>query len=319
MKAVVYDRYGDVDGLRVEDLPVPVPGQGEVLVEVVTTAINLSDWEALTGRPAYARFGGLTRPRRRILGSDIAGRVAAIGPGVSAFSIGDEVYGDNLQHMGGFAEYAIAPAAALAPKPAGLSFAEASAVPQSGAIAMQAVSRAKEGDRMLVNGAGGGTGVLALQLAKTAGLAVTGVDTAEKLDLMRECGASDVLDYRVDDFTRTGPYDLVVDLVARRSVFAYRRALARDGRYLLVGGTARALLRVLTLGAVVGALSGAHLGVLFVRQGPASFAPVGQRAASGDLRVVIDSEWPLAQASEALARHGAGRALGKVVLRVRPG
>lgn len=317
MKAIVYDRYGGIDRLRVEEVPVPTPGPRDVLVEVVATSINLSDWEALHGSPAYARFGGLTKPGKRILGSDIAGRVVAVGAGVTRFSVGEEVYGDNLQRKGGFAEYAVVPESVLALKPAALTFAEASTVPQAGAIAAQAVARAKPGDRMLVNGAGGGTGMFALQLAVAAGLEVVGVDKAGKLDFMRALGASKVIDYRTEDFTRTGRYDLVVDLVAHRSVFAYRRALARGGRYLMVGGTARALLRVLVVGGLLGRLTGAHLGILFVHPGPKSFAPVGELAAAGGIRICIDSTFPLERVPEALAHHGEGRGLGKVVIAVR--
>ena len=317
MRAVVYDRYGQPDQLRLEDMPVPVPRAGEVLIEVVATSVNLSDWESLTGKPAYARIGGLRAPRRRVLGSDIAGLIHAVGDGVEGFGVGDEVYADNLALKGGLAEYAIAPVSALALKPAGLSFAQASTIPQSGAIAVQAVARARAGERMLINGAGGGTGAFAIQLAKANGLHVTGVDTAQKLAFMRALGADEVIDYRAQDFTRTGPYDLIIDLVASRSVFAYRRALARGGRYFMVGGTTRALLRLLTLGAIVGRLSGTRLGVLFVHEGPAQFAPLAQRVLAGDVAVHIDTVFPLEQAPAALEFHGTGRALGKVVVAVR--
>ncbi|MEU1972872.1 NAD(P)-dependent alcohol dehydrogenase [Microbacterium sp. NPDC019599] len=317
MRAVVYDRYGSAANLRLEELPTPEPGPRDVLIEVVATSINLSDWEALTGRPGYARIGGLFAPRRRVLGSDIAGRVAAVGSDVAELRVGDEVYGDNLQLKGGFAEYAIAPASMLAVKPAGLSFADAATLPQSGAIAVQAVARAKPGERMLINGAGGGTGSLAIQLAKAAGIHVTGVDTAAKLDLMLELGADDVIDYRAADFTRTGPYDVVIDLVAHRSVFAYRRALAPGGRYFMVGGSTRALFRLLTLGTIVGMLSRTRLGVLFVREGPAHFTPVADSILNGDVRVRIDSIHPLENVPSALERHGEGRALGKIVVAVR--
>ncbi|MFH8249473.1 NAD(P)-dependent alcohol dehydrogenase [Microbacterium sp. B2969] len=317
MRAVVYDRYGSPDVLRLEDVPTPVPARGEVLVEVVATSINLSDWEALHGSPGYARFGGLFTPRRHILGSDIAGRVAATGPEVTAFSVGDEVFGDNLQRLGGFAEYAVAPASALALKPSALTFAEASTIPQSGAIALQAVARGKAGERMLLNGAGGGAGAFAVQLATRAGLHVTGVDNAAKLDFLRALGADEVIDYRAQDFTRTGPYDLVVDLVASRSVFAYRRSLAPGGRFLMVGGTLRALLRLLTLGTLVGAVSRTRLGVMVVREGPAHFAPLAELVAAGEVRAHIDSVFPLEEVPAALVHHGEGRALGKVVVAVR--
>ena len=205
MKAVVYDRYGPPDVLRVEDVPTPTPAAGEVLVRVAATSINLSDWETLAGTPAYSRIGGLRTPRRRILGSDIAGRVEAVGDGVTAFKPGDDVYGDNLNLKGGFAEYAVAPASALAVKPAELSFVEASTVPQAGPIALQGTAGAGPGSRVLINGAGGGSGSFAIQLAKRLGAHVTGVDNAAKLEFMRSVGADAVVDYRHEDFTRTGP------------------------------------------------------------------------------------------------------------------
>jgi NADPH:quinone reductase-like Zn-dependent oxidoreductase len=253
MKAVVYERYGGPDVLRVEDVPTPSPSTGQVLLEVAATSINLSDWEGLRGSPFYARLGGLRAPRRPTLGSDIAGLVEAVGHGVTRFQPGDEVYGDNLQLMGGFAQYAVAPESALAFKPAELTFAEASTIPQAGAIALQGTARASTGSRVLINGAGGGSGSFAIQLAKRLGAHVTGVDNAHKLEFMRSLGAADVIDYRRDDFTRGHePYDLILDLVAHRSVFAYRRALAPGGRYKCVGGSVRALLRVLTIGATAG-------------------------------------------------------------------
>jgi NADPH:quinone reductase-like Zn-dependent oxidoreductase len=320
MRAVVYDRYGSTDQLRIEDVPVPAPRPGEVLVEVVATSVNLSDWEALRGTPAYARAsGGLRRPRRHTLGSDIAGRVAAVGGGVERLRVGDEVYGDNLLLKGGFAEFAVAPESALAVKPAGITFAEASTIPQAGAIALQAVARGRAGERMLINGAGGGSGMFTLQLAKAAGLHVTAVDNAGKLGFLRELGADEVLDYRTQDFTRTGPYDLIIDFVAHRSVFAYRRALSPGGRYFMVGGTARTILRLLTVGSVIGPLSGRRLQLLVIHEGPEHFSPLTERIIAGDVKIHIDSRFALDEVAAALEHHGEGRALGKVVVEVRPG
>ena len=218
-------------------------------IKVAATSLNLSDWESLRGSPAYARIGGLRRPARRTLGSDIAGVVDRVGAGVTRFSPGDEVFGDNILLKGGFAEYAVAPETALALKPPGLSFVEASTIPQAGAISWQGMQRAGEGRRVLINGAGGGSGSFAIQLAKRAGAHVTGVDNAGKLDFMRSVGADEVVDYREHDFTRTGErYDVILDLVAHRSVFAYRRALAPGGWYRCVGGSVPSVLRVLTAG-----------------------------------------------------------------------
>lgn len=317
MRAVVYDRYGGPEDLRLTDVPVPEPGADQVLVQVAATSINLSDWENLTGRPLYSRVGGVLRPRRHVLGSDIAGRVTAVGDGVTGFAVGDEVYGDNLWLKGGFGEYAVAPAGMLAHKPAELSFEQASTIPQAGAIALQGTDGAATGVRMLINGAGGGTGSFAIQLAKRAGAHVTGVDNAGKLDFMRALGADEVLDYRRADYTRTGPYDLVLDLVAHRSVFAYRRVLGRGGRYRLVGGSMSALLRVLTAGAVVGAASGRRIRVLAVKEGPDHFVPMAERCAAGEVQIHIDRTVGLEDVPEVLRYVGDGRALGKVV--VTPG
>jgi NADPH:quinone reductase-like Zn-dependent oxidoreductase len=316
VKAVVQERYGSPDVLRLDDVPVPSPGAGQVLVRVAATSVNLSDWETLTGSPAYARIGGLRRPARPVLGSDIAGRVEAAGDGVTRFRPGDEVYGDNLALKGGFAEYAVAAESVLAPKPAELTFAEASTIPQAGAIALQGTAGAAAGQRVLINGAGGGSGSFAIQLATRLGAHVTAVDNGAKLDFMRSLGADEVLDHRRDDFTRHGPYDLVLDLVVHRSVFAYRRALAPGGRYRCVGGSVRALLRILTVGQLAGRLTGRRLGVLAVKEGPAHFQPLADLCVAGDVAIHIDRTVGLDDVPAALAHVGAGKALGKVVVEV---
>lgn len=314
MKAVVHDRYGLPDVLKVEDVPMPVPSAGQVLVEIAATSVNLSDWEGLTGSPGYARIGGLRAPRRRVLGSDIAGRVAAVGSGVTRFKVGDDVYGDNLALLGGFAEFAVASADSLASKPVELTYAEASTLPQAGAIASQGMSLARPGKRVLINGAGGGAGSFAIQLARLVGAHVTGVDNAGKLDFMRELGADAVVDYRTQDFTRMEPFDLVLDLVAHRSVFAYRRALAPGGRYYCVGGSVRALLRIVTVGTAVGLVTGRRMGILIARQGPAYFEPVTERCVAGEVGIHIDRTFTLDEVPQALGLVGEGRALGKVVV-----
>ncbi|CAN5795149.1 NAD(P)-dependent alcohol dehydrogenase [soil metagenome] len=314
MKAVVYDRYGPPDVLRIEQVRMPTPSPGQVLVEVVATSINLSDWECLRGVPLYARIGGVHRPARRTLGSDIAGRVQAVGPGVTRFGVGDEVYGDNLGLMGGFAEYAVAPESVLAHKPAALTFAEVSTLPQAAAIALQGTAGVGKRQRMLINGAGGGSGSFAIQLAKRAGAHVTGVDNAGKLEFMGSLGADEVVDHRRTDFTELGPFDHVLDLVAYRSVFAYRRALARGGRYRCVGGSVPTLLRILTIGAPLGRLTGRRIGMLVVKQGPAYFEPLAERCVVGDVQIHIDRRFGLDDVPRALAYVGEGRALGKVVI-----
>lgn len=317
MRAVVYDRYGGPDELRLAELPIPAPAADQVRVHVAATSVNLSDWEGLRGSPAYARIGGLRRPARRILGSDIAGVVDAVGAEVTRFRVGDQVYGDNLRLKGGFAEYAIAPESALALLPAGLTFAQASTIPQAGAIALQGVRTAGPGSRVLINGAGGGSGSFAIQLCADSGAHVTGVDNAAKQDFMRQVGAHEVIDYGREDFTRTRrPYDLILDMVAHRSVFAYRRALAPGGRYRCAGASMGTLLRVATMGPVLGRLTGRSIGVLAVQQGPAHFEPLADLVAAGRVTIHIDRVVPLDEVPAALARVGEGRALGKVVVEV---
>jgi NADPH:quinone reductase-like Zn-dependent oxidoreductase len=316
MKAVVYDRYGPPDVLRVEEMPVPSPGPDQVLVEVAATSINLSDWECLRGSPLYARIGGLRTPKRRTLGSDIAGRVVAVGDVVTWFAVGDAVYGDNLELMGGFAEYTLAPESALAHMPEDLTFAAAATLPQAGAIALQATAGVTAGQRVLINGAGGGSGAFAIQLAKQAGAHVTGIDNAGKLAFMRSVGADEVGDYRRQDFTDFPPFDRILDLVATRSPFACRRALAPHGRYQCVGGAVRTLLPIVTIGALLGRATRRRLGMLAVKQGPAHFEPLATRCLAGEVTIHIDRTFTLDEVPEALAYVGEGRALGKAVVAV---
>lgn len=312
MRAVVYDRYGPPEVLRLEDIPLPHPAPDQVLVRVAAVSINRADWEMLLGRPLYARIGGWRHPARPTLGTDIAGTVSAVGSAVTAFRTGDEVYGRC--RAGGFAEYAAARAGSLSPKPAELSFAEASTIPEAGAIAVQGTAGVGPSDRVLINGGGGGSGTFAIQLASLAGAHVTAVDNAEKLDFMRSVGAHEVLDHRRHDYTREGPFDLVLDLVAHRSVFAYRRALAPGGRFHYVGGSVPTLLSMVTVGRVVGKASGRTLGLLVVGTGPAHYESVAERCVTGEVHIHIDRAFALEDTPAALAYVGEGRALGKVVV-----
>ncbi|WP_052668103.1 NAD(P)-dependent alcohol dehydrogenase [Nitriliruptor alkaliphilus] len=314
MRAVVYDRYGPPSVLRVEEVPVPSPGPEQVLVEVAATSINLSDWECLRGTPLYARIGGLRAPKHRTLGSDVAGRVSAVGDAVTRFAEGDLVYGDNLELMGGFAEYTIVPESALAKKPDGLTFAQASTLPQAGAIALQGTAGVGAGQRVLINGAGGGSGAFAIQLAKRAGAHVTGIDNAGKLGFMRSLGADEVGDYRRQDLSDFAPFDRILDLVATRSPFACRRALAPGGRYQCVGGAVRRLLPIVTVGALLGRTTGRRVGMLVVKQGPPHFEPLAEDCLAGDVTIRIDRTFGLDEVPEALAYVGHGRALGKAVV-----
>jgi len=318
MKAVVYTRYGPPDVLRLTDVETPVPRGDEVLVKVHAVALNGSDWETLRGKPAYSRIGGPFRPRHHILGSDIAGRVAATGPEATLFRPGDDVFADILSSMGGFAEYARVPQSALSRMPAGLSYEEAAALPQAGAIALQGIQdkgRVQPGQAVLINGAGGGSGMYAVQLAKLLGAEVTGVDNTGKLEFMRSLGADHVIDYTRENFTRDGrAYDLILDLAAYRSPLACRGSLHPGGRYLYVGGSVAALLQALLAWPLTGRAGSRQIRVLPVRLGVQHLAPLVELCQAGKIATVIDRRYPLGEVPEALRYMGAGNAKGKVIV-----
>lgn len=318
MRAVEYSRYGTPDELRLVDVPTPAPKDNEVLVHVRAVSLNRSDWEGLQGRPLYSRLGGLLRPRRRTLGSDVAGRVAAVGGGVTRFRPGDDVFADILDTLGGFAEYVSVPEHVLEPMPVGMTYDDAACLPQAGAIALQGVhDRVSAGDAVLINGGGGGSGMYAIQLAKLAGAEVTAVDNAEKLDFMRSLGANHVLDYARSDFTRSADaYDLVLDLVGRRSARAYRRSLRPGGRYSYVGGSTGTLLRVLASGLVSWRRAGKKVGILVVRLGAKHVIPLAELVQDDKVVTHIDRRFPLDEVPDALAYLGAGHAKGKVVITI---
>jgi NADPH:quinone reductase-like Zn-dependent oxidoreductase len=318
MKAIVYTEYGPPDVLRLQEVPKPVPADDEVLVKLHAVSLNRSDWEALTGKPLWARMWGLRRPRRHILGSDIAGRVEAVGSNVTRFQPGDEVFGDILARMGGFAEYVCAPERSLAPKPAGMTFEQVAAIPQSAVIALQGIRDKgwiQPGQRVLINGAGGGAGSFAVQLAKLYGAEVTGADNTSKLDFMRSIGADPVIDYTREDFTRKGTqYDLILDLAAYRSVFAYRRALRPNGRYYAVGGSLPTFFQILLLGPLIRRATGKTIRVLVVQPNAKDMLHIVELCQAGKIAPAIDRTYPLGEVPEALRYLGEGRARGKVVI-----
>jgi NADPH:quinone reductase-like Zn-dependent oxidoreductase len=320
VKAVVYTRYGPPGALRLTDVETPVPTGDKVLVEVHAVSLNRSDWETLRGKPLYSRIAGPFRPRHHILGSDIAGRVAAAGPEATLFRPGEEVFADILSYMGGFAEYACVPESALARMPAGLTYEEAAALPQAGAIALQGIQdkgQVQPGQAVLINGAGGGSGMFAVQLAKLLGAEVTGVDNAGKLEFMRSLGADHVIDYTREDFTRNGhAYDLILDLAAYRSPLACRKSLTPGGRYLYVGGSVAALLQALLAGPLTGRAKGRKIRLLAVRLGAQRLVPLVELCQAGKIAIVIDRRYALSEVPQALRYLGDGNATGKVVVTV---
>jgi NADPH:quinone reductase-like Zn-dependent oxidoreductase len=318
MKAITYTEYGPPDVLQIKEVAKPTPTDDEVLIKVQAVSVNRSDWEGLTGKPLYARIGGLIKPRHQILGSDIAGRVEMAGRNIRRFQPGDEVFGDILGRMGGFAEYVCARERALALKPASMTFEEVAAIPQAAVIALQGIrdkGQVQPGQKVLINGAGGGAGTFAVQLAKLYGAEVTGVDNTGKLDFMRSLGADHVIDYTQEDFTENGKqYDLILDIIAHRSVFAYERALRPNGSCFMVGGSMATMFQVLLLGPWIRRTAGKKIRLLAVHPNLKDMVYITELYEAGKVVPVIDRRYPLSEVPEALRYLGEGRAKGKVVI-----
>jgi NADPH:quinone reductase-like Zn-dependent oxidoreductase len=320
MKAVLYHEYGSPDGLKMEEVQKPAPADDQLLIRVHAVSVNRSDWEALVGRPLYVRIGGLTKPRDKILGSDIAGIVEAVGKHVKQYKPGDQVLGLMLNYGGGFAEYACKSERAMMLKPADMTFEEASAIPQAAFIALQGIQdkgKVQPGQQVLINGAGGGTGAFAIQLAKLAGAEVTGVDNTEKQDFMRSLGADHVIDYTREDFTRNGrQYDLILDVIATRSIFAFPRALKSGGSYFMAGGSVATIFQSLILGPWIRRITTKSIKLLVVQTESKDLVYMTELIQSGKIKLYIDKRYPLSETAEALRYLGEGHARGKVVISV---
>jgi NADPH:quinone reductase-like Zn-dependent oxidoreductase len=318
VKAIVCDRYGSPDVLRLEEVTRPrVERDDDVLVQVAATSINSWDWDLLTCTPrTMNRLSSPRGPRHRVLGADVAGRVEAVGARVTRFRPGDAVYGDlSAAGWGGLGEYVRAPEPALAAMPAGLTFEQAAAVPQAGVLALQGLAYrggVRAGDAILVNGAGGGVGTFAIQLAKADGATVTGVDSASKLATMRSLGADDVVDYRQERFAdRRGRYDRIVDVVLRGSIIRRSRALRPGGVYGVIGGSMRRILQTVAVGRL---LRGRSAGLVIHRPGREPLEALTRLLEAGTVAPVVDSTYTLEEARAAFERFGTGEVRGKVVI-----
>ncbi|MFJ1761221.1 NAD(P)-dependent alcohol dehydrogenase [Amycolatopsis sp. NPDC088138] len=320
MKALVLHAYGPPESLTFEDVPDPVPAAGEVLVQVLATSVNPYDWHYMRGEPRIARLmpGGPRRPHATILGCDLAGRVEAVGEGVTAFRPGDDVYA--LLPHGAYAEYVSVPEDLLAPKPANLSHAQAAAMPMAAVTALVALRGVEAGQKVLVNGASGGVGTFAVQLAKALGAQADAVCGTANVELARSLGATEVTDYRKEDFTRSGRrYDVVLDIAGRRSLPACRRLLDRTGAFVVVGGPAGRWVQ--PAGHVFAALAAGPFArrrvVLADAVGCDKKAALGELAGyaeSGAVTPVIDRTYPFDDLREAIAYQEMGHAKGKVVI-----
>ena len=335
MKAIIQDRYGTADDLRYGDLPVPEPAADEVLVQVRAASVHADVWHVISGKPYVLRVmgNGFLRPKDQVPGTDVAGTVAAVGSGVTGLAVGDRVFGETLRghqwHNGGaFAEYCAVPAANLAPIPEGVTFEEAAAVPTSGYIALQAVHEQADvrlGDEVLVNGAGGAVGSLAVQLARAFGGRVTAVDTGAKLPALRELGAAEVIDYTEQDYTAAGPFDVIIDIPGNRSLRENLQALRPDGRYVLVGHDQYGEHGRKWLGSIPTMLK-LTARTPFTKQLPNLNAPptpnragvLSTLLARGELTPRVARTFPLDQAAEALRELARQKDVGKIVLTVDP-
>lgn len=319
MKAIVYHEYGSPEVLKLEEVEKPTPKEDEVLIKVHAASINSYDWRHMTAAPFLVRLGGgLLKPKDPRLGADVAGRVEAVGSNVKQFQPGDEVFGDVS--TGGFAEYVCAPEKILALKPANVSFEEAAATPMAGYTALQGLrdkGQVQPGQKVLVNGASGGVGTFAVQIAKYFGAEVTGVCRTRNLDMARSIGADYVIDYTKEDFTKNGlQYDLIFDVAANRSVFAYQRALSPKGKCVVAGfSTMLHLFHIMFLGPRVSKTDGQEIGGM----GMASVNNTDLVFISGLLESrkvvpVIDGCYPLSETTKAFRYFEEEHARGKVVI-----
>jgi len=317
LKAFVYTRYGGPEVLQLKEVDKPSPKDDEVLVKVHAASVN--DWDSglLDGDFINRILNGLRKPKRQILGSDIAGRVEAVGKNVTKFKAGDEVYGDLSGRWGGFAEYTCAPEKMLALKPATMSFVQAAAIPQAAMLAVQGLidkGKIKAGQKLLINGAGGGVGTFGVQIAKQYGAEVTGVDSTSKLDMMRSIGFDHVIDYTKEDFTKNGKhYDLILDAKTNRSMFDYARALSPNGVYVTVGGSIGRLLQSLFLGPWISMTRKKHFRLVSLKTNK-DLVYMNELFEAGKVNPVIDGPYKLEELPEVFKTFAKASHKGKLVV-----
>ncbi|MCA9755253.1 MAG: NAD(P)-dependent alcohol dehydrogenase [Candidatus Eisenbacteria bacterium] len=323
MKAVIHEKYGPPSVLRLDDVPIPEIGDDEVRVRIRAASANAGDWHLMRADPFVIRFMfGFLKPKHRILGSDFAGTIEAVGSGVSEFQIGDDVMGELSESgFGAFAEFARVPAASLVRKPTRLSFGEAAAVPVAAKTALHGLrdkGRIAPGMRVLVNGASGGVGTYAVQIAKHFSAHVIGVCSTRNVELVRSLGADEVIDYTREDFLARGAaYDLLLDIAAVRPLLACRRALTSRGTYVMVGGGPnRRFFQTLLMAPALSRKDGRRVELLLPQPGREDLEFLAGLLENGDIRVSIDQTFPLDRVPEAIQYMETGRARGKVVIDV---
>ena len=318
MQAVLYTRYGSPDVLQFQEVSKPIPKENDVLIKVLAAATNPLDWHFMRGDPFFMRFmAGLTKPKNPKLGVDFAGRVEAVGKNVTRFKVGDEVFGSG---DGAFAEYLCIVETKIAPKPAHVSFEQAAAVPIAAVTALQGLrdaAKLKAGQRVLVNGASGGVGTFAVQIAKAYGAHVTGVCSTRNLDLVRSIGADQVIDYTQTDFTKQGKtYDVILDMIGNHSMKAFRQILSDHG-VAVIGGfssLSHLIFQVNLMGRWINARTNKTVISLFATMKPQDLQVLHEMLENGTIKSVIDRTFPFSQTAEAIRYLETGRARGKVVV-----
>jgi NADPH:quinone reductase-like Zn-dependent oxidoreductase len=330
MKAIVCHKYGSPDVLHYEEVAKPIPKEGEALVKVYATSLNGADLETLRG-DFIVRMVAPRKPTHKILGTDIAGRIESVGVNVKQFQPGDEIWGDlSAYGWGAFAEYVCVPESALRLKPASMTFEEAAAYPQAAVLALQNLREApmgikpehkrpiQPGQKVLINGAGGGVGTFAVQIAKSFGAEVTGVDSTKKLEILSSIGADHVIDYTQEDFTKSGGrYDLILDVVAYRSIFGYMRALSPDGICVFVGGSTTAIFQAMLLGPLISRTGSKKMGVVLWKPNKKEDMVILEELfEAGKVKPIIDRRFRLSEVPEAMRYLAEEPHLGKIVITV---
>ncbi|WP_075618527.1 NAD(P)-dependent alcohol dehydrogenase [Paenisporosarcina indica] len=322
MKAILCNKYGSPDVLELTEVEKPIPGDNHVLVKIHAASVNYGNLVLLRGKPFLARFAfGLLKPKYTIPGGDIAGRVEAVGKDVKQFTPGDEVFGDlSGCGWGGFAEYVAVPENALVFKPANLSFEEAAAVPMAGVTALQGLrnkGKIHSGQKVLINGASGGVGTFAVQIAKSFGAEVTGVCSTRNVDTLRSIGADHVIDYKEEDFTqKTESYDLILAVNGYQPISAYKRSLSTNGIYVMVGGSGAQLTQAMVQGPWISMTGSKKMGCMLQRANQNDLIFMKELLETGKVRPVIDRSYKLSEVPEAFRYFEEGHAQGKVVITV---
>ncbi len=325
MKAIIYTQYGSPDVIQLKEVEKPTPKDDEVLIKVHAASVNAGDWHYLRGTPWLFRLGsGLLKPKNIFLGADVAGRVEAVGKNVTQFQLGDEVFGDlNACGRGSFAEYVCASETALVLKPANISFEEAASVPVAAVTALQGLQsrvQIQPGQKVLINGASGGVGSFAVQIAKAFGAEVTAVCSTRNVGRMRSIGADHVIDYTQEDFTQNGQqYDLILAANGYHPLSAYQRALSPDGTYVMTGGAMAQMFEAMLLGPLVSMTGNKKMGNLLAKPDKANLGFIKELLEAGKVKPVIDRCYPLSEVAEAIRYVEAGHAQGKVVITVQSG